>query len=116
MEKAPAALDLNVLLAAVLKPQGPTAAKLLTLYVGGVDLYTPDYVGEEFQSLSTASSLFLQAAPELSPSQTLPQSPPSHPIHHATISSCHVNIYIPALRLPGMFLYIPCRNINAEEV
>ena len=49
MEKTPAVLDLNVLLAAILKPEGSTAAKLLTLYITGTDLYTPDYVREEFQ-------------------------------------------------------------------
>ena len=52
MEKTPTVLDLNVLLAATLKPQGPTAAKLLTLYITGTALYTPDYVREEFQKVA----------------------------------------------------------------
>ena len=42
-------IDLNVLLAAILKPEGPTSAKLLRLYISGAKLYTPDYVREEFQ-------------------------------------------------------------------
>jgi len=44
-------IDLNVFLAAILKPEGPTAAKLLRLYTSGAKLYTPDYVREEFQSV-----------------------------------------------------------------
>ena len=48
MEEAPAVLDLNVLLAAILKPTGPTAAAILALYLAGVRLYTPDYLREEF--------------------------------------------------------------------
>ena len=52
MEEARATvLDLNVLLASILKPKGPTAATLLTLYLRGEDLYIPDYVKEEFQSI-----------------------------------------------------------------
>ncbi len=48
MEETPAVLDLNVLLAAALKPTGPTAAAILALYLAGVKLYTPDYLREEF--------------------------------------------------------------------
>ena len=44
MEKTPAVLDLNVLLAAILRPRGATAARLLSLYIGGLDFYVPDYV------------------------------------------------------------------------
>jgi predicted nucleic acid-binding protein len=42
-------LDLNVLLAATLRPEGSTASALLRLYLGGAKLHTPDYVKEEFQ-------------------------------------------------------------------
>ena len=44
-------LDLNVLLAAILKPEGYTAAMLLRLYIEKHVLYVPDYVKEEFQEV-----------------------------------------------------------------
>ena len=53
MEEARAAvLDLNVLLASTLKPEGYTAAVLLALYLGGEKLYVPDYVREEFDRVA----------------------------------------------------------------
>ena len=44
-------LDLNVLLASILKPEGYTAATLLTLHLKGEKLYVPDYVKEEFNAV-----------------------------------------------------------------
>ncbi|MCE4601102.1 MAG: PIN domain-containing protein [Desulfurococcales archaeon] len=52
MEEARATvLDLNVLLASILKPEGYTAATLLTLHLRGDKLYVPDYVKEEFNTV-----------------------------------------------------------------
>ncbi|MEB3779464.1 MAG: PIN domain-containing protein [Desulfurococcales archaeon] len=56
MEEAPVVVDLNVLLASILKPLGYTSSHLIQLYMKGRRLHIPAYTREEFERVAAETT------------------------------------------------------------